>query len=93
MHHKREATYTPSAKKWADVLLQVDVFYHETQPGLLKCQQNDEAVSEIRKELLKHSSQRCKYTSEGMVCESGSASTGFGGNTGLRVFVQFGIRK
>ncbi|XP_039980673.1 uncharacterized protein si:ch211-245h14.1 isoform X7 [Xiphias gladius] len=82
MHHKREATYTPSAKKWADVLLQVDVFYHETQPGLLKCQQNDVAVSEIRKELLKHSSQRCKNTSEGMVCECGSASTGFGGNTG-----------
>ena len=44
-------------------VLQVNVFYHETEPGLLKCDLNRKAVSEIQQELLKHSNRRSKDTS------------------------------
>ncbi|XP_060946952.1 uncharacterized protein LOC133024025 isoform X2 [Limanda limanda] len=45
-------------------VLQVNVFYHETFPGLLKCELNDTAVSQIQHELLKYSDHRSKDTSQ-----------------------------
>ncbi|XP_040921158.1 uncharacterized protein si:ch211-245h14.1 [Toxotes jaculatrix] len=57
MHHTRDPKCTTSRRTWTDgthVVSQVNVFYHETKNGLLKCEQNDAAASEIRKELLKH---------------------------------------
>ncbi|XP_034556088.1 uncharacterized protein LOC117824654 isoform X3 [Notolabrus celidotus] len=58
MHHSREAKVTPSMRTWSQyvdhtkILLHVSVFYHETEPGLLKCQQNDvAAVSQIHEKL------------------------------------------
>lgn len=44
-------------KRWNDVsnvVLPFHVFYHETVHGLLQCQQNNSAISEIRKALLQH---------------------------------------
>ncbi|XP_041661090.1 uncharacterized protein LOC121521291 isoform X3 [Cheilinus undulatus] len=57
MHHSREPTVTTSVRTWAhdgndaNIVLHVDVFYHETS-GLVKCGQNDDAVSSIQKKLL-----------------------------------------
>lgn len=59
MHHTREAKYTSSVKTWLpdgrDVF-PVDVFYHETTNGLLRCDQNNQAVFKIGAELRKHTS-------------------------------------
>ncbi|XP_039638792.1 uncharacterized protein LOC120547308 isoform X1 [Perca fluviatilis] len=55
MHHTREVKYTTSMRTWpayANVVLHVNVFYHETMRGLLKDQQNDAAVTQIQNKLL-----------------------------------------
>ena len=44
-------------------VLQVNVFFYETERGLLKCDLNRKAVSEIQQELLKHSNRRREDTS------------------------------
>ena len=56
MHHCHEAKLATSRKTWDGnhILLHVDVFYHETKPGLLNCSQNEDAASAIGKELMKH---------------------------------------
>ncbi|XP_069014534.1 uncharacterized protein [Embiotoca jacksoni] len=57
MHHVREAKPVTAVRTWSShykVVLYVNVFYHDTTGGLLKCQQNSDAASEIQKELLKH---------------------------------------
>ncbi|KAK2812313.1 hypothetical protein Q5P01_000030 [Channa striata] len=59
MHHTRDVDYSTSGRKWSEkypnVKLELHVLYHETQPGLLDCQQNTEAISEIQKELYENS--------------------------------------
>ncbi|XP_018540224.1 uncharacterized protein LOC108888638 [Lates calcarifer] len=88
MHHSHEVKHTTSMRTWtskANVVLNVNVFYHETKHGLLRCEQNDMAVADIRQELLKHRRQRSNDASVGTVDESGgsgNASTAQGGNTG-----------
>ncbi|XP_062267788.1 uncharacterized protein LOC133973759 isoform X2 [Platichthys flesus] len=66
MHHvcesKSSLCFNTSIDDRNDVL-QVNVFYHENFPGLLKCQLNENAVYEIQQELLKHSVHRSKVTS------------------------------
>ncbi|XP_063324697.1 uncharacterized protein LOC134623536 [Pelmatolapia mariae] len=57
MHHTYEAKPVPSVKTWKEsckVVLCVHVFYHEKFNGLLSCQENNDAVSKIRTELLKY---------------------------------------
>ncbi|CAI5683427.1 unnamed protein product [Oreochromis niloticus] len=57
MHHTYGARSVPSVKTWKDsckVVLHVHVFYHEKVPGLLSCQENNDAISRIRTELLKY---------------------------------------
>ncbi|XP_049913895.1 uncharacterized protein LOC126398525 isoform X2 [Epinephelus moara] len=90
MHHTREVRYTTPMRTWNDdsrVLLHVNVFYHETQRGLLKCEQNNTAASEIRNKLLDFIS-RSEVTggnAQAVGAESGlpgSASVGGGGNNG-----------
>lgn len=39
----------------SNVVLQVNVFYHETARGLLRCQENAAAVSQIQNKLLQYS--------------------------------------
>ncbi|XP_037606769.1 uncharacterized protein si:ch211-245h14.1 isoform X13 [Sebastes umbrosus] len=55
MHHTREVKYTSSLKTWHDnnnVVLFINVFYHETIKGLLNCEENNAAVSKIQNELV-----------------------------------------
>ncbi|XP_033503744.1 uncharacterized protein LOC117270325 isoform X3 [Epinephelus lanceolatus] len=55
MHHTREVKYTTPMRTWREdieVILHVNVFYHETMHGLLKCEQNNAAASQIRDKLL-----------------------------------------
>ncbi|XP_063351518.1 uncharacterized protein LOC134643183 [Pelmatolapia mariae] len=57
MHHAYEAKPVRSVKTWKDswkVVLCVHVFYHETVPGLLPCQENNDAIFKIQTELLKY---------------------------------------
>lgn len=57
MHHAHEPKHVTLMKTWdgvSNVVLPFHVFYHETVHGLLQCQQNNDAISEIRKALLKH---------------------------------------
>ncbi|XP_070782056.1 uncharacterized protein [Enoplosus armatus] len=80
MHHVREPKGTTSMRTWschANVVLHVNVFYHDTMHGLLMCEQNNAAASEIRNQLLAYSISRCKVTSRnalGRVPDSGSTS-------------------
>ncbi|XP_056261480.1 uncharacterized protein LOC130187684 [Seriola aureovittata] len=88
MHHTREVKCTSSVKPGlhVNVVFQVSVFFHETIPGLLKCKQNDQAVSVIQKELLMHSGQFTKDAIAGMDAESDrsdSASTSVPGFLGF----------
>ncbi|KAM8748753.1 uncharacterized protein AB9X84_013847 isoform 1-T1 [Acanthopagrus schlegelii] len=52
MHHTRDVDFSTDVKKWSEtyqnVKLDVHVLFHETQPGLLKCPRNDEAVQQIQ---------------------------------------------
>ncbi|XP_036964574.1 uncharacterized protein LOC119025278 isoform X3 [Acanthopagrus latus] len=52
MHHTRRVHFLTDVKKWSgiyqNVKLDVHVLFHETQPGLLKCPRNDEAVHQIQ---------------------------------------------
>ncbi|XP_039873387.1 uncharacterized protein LOC120724925 isoform X5 [Simochromis diagramma] len=57
MHHAHEPKCVTLMKTWdgvSNVVLLVHVFYHETVHGLLQCQQNNDAISVIRKALLEH---------------------------------------
>uniref|UniRef100_A0A096LTP9 Uncharacterized protein n=2 Tax=Poecilia formosa TaxID=48698 RepID=A0A096LTP9_POEFO len=53
MHHTRDPDYSTAGTKWSEVYknvkLDVHVLFHETLPGLLNCQQNDQAIEAIEK--------------------------------------------
>lgn len=55
MHHTRDPDYSTAGTKWSEmyknVELDVHVLFHETVPGLLTCQQNDQAIEAIEKKL------------------------------------------
>lgn len=52
MHHSRKAQTPPTVKPCIHaVMLVVNVFFHETVPGLLKCPQNDEAIVSMQAKL------------------------------------------
>lgn len=60
LRHSHEARPVTAMRTWSHfphVVLHVVVFYHDTVKGLLNCPENAKAISEIRKELLKHSSE------------------------------------
>ncbi|KAG7220790.1 hypothetical protein INR49_032033 [Caranx melampygus] len=75
MHHTHEAKYTSSVKPWLpdhrDVF-PVDIFYHETANGLLRCDQNHQAVSKIQAELQKHISTKHSVSADTKVETSGN---------------------
>lgn len=65
MHHTHQVKVTSTMKTWdvhANVLLHVNVFYHETQ-GLLQCDENDAAVTEIGNKLLESFNLKSSITS------------------------------
>ncbi|XP_061603032.1 uncharacterized protein LOC133464859 [Cololabis saira] len=58
MHCTHEVEHAASMRKWSghsNVVLQVNVFYQEMARGLLRCQENTAAVSQIQKKLLEYS--------------------------------------
>lgn len=64
MHHTLEVKHTKlrrTRSAYSNVVLQVDVFYHETERGLLRCQENSAAVAWIQNKLLEYSIPRAKY--------------------------------
>lgn len=71
MHHVREPKYTLENVNLDcdNVVLQVNVFFHDAKPGLLKCPQNDSAASAMQKKLL-------EYAQVVVVGESGASSHG-----------------
>ncbi|XP_069570542.1 uncharacterized protein [Brachyistius frenatus] len=78
MHHVREAKPVTAVRTWSShykVVLYVNVFYHDTMGGLLKCQQNSDAASEIQKELLKHGT-KTPYNTSGKA-EGGITTSGY----------------
>lgn len=62
MHHTRDPHYCTDGPRWSDkfsnLLLDVNVLFHETKQGLLKCSRNDEAVQRVLAVLKKHSKWR-----------------------------------
>lgn len=63
MNFTREVKAATSirASEYRNVVLHVNVFYHDTMHGLLKCQENTDAVCEIQKKLLEYSVTKTKY--------------------------------
>ncbi|MEQ2202542.1 hypothetical protein XENOCAPTIV_005819, partial [Xenoophorus captivus] len=55
MHHTRDVNYSTEGRKWSEVytniVLEAHVLFHETQPGLLDCRQNDQAIEAVREKL------------------------------------------
>lgn len=54
MNHSHEPRCVASQRTWdpyPNIVSFVHVFYHETKPGLIKCQQNDKAIHDIMDEL------------------------------------------
>lgn len=54
MHHYPEPRYIANQKTWEDypnIELFVSVFYHDSVPGLIKCQQNREAIYHVKEKL------------------------------------------
>ncbi|XP_061566210.1 uncharacterized protein LOC133420532 [Cololabis saira] len=66
MHHTRKVNYSTVGRRWSEtfrnVVLDVDVLFHETVPGLLICDENRKAVLQIQESLGRH-----KITSSGVV--------------------------
>ncbi|XP_061579062.1 uncharacterized protein LOC133445713 [Cololabis saira] len=58
MHHTRDVNYSVSGTGGSDgfqnVVLYVDVLFHESQPGLLTCEKNRVAVRQIQTTLAQH---------------------------------------
>ncbi|MED6267445.1 hypothetical protein CHARACLAT_012309 [Characodon lateralis] len=55
MHHTRDVNYSTKGRKWSEVykniVQEAHVLFHETQPGLLDCRQNDQAIEAVREKL------------------------------------------
>ncbi|CAG5958605.1 unnamed protein product, partial [Menidia menidia] len=53
MHHTRDINFTTTRKKWKDkykrVQLDVEVLFHRSEGGLLRCEKNKQAVEDIRR--------------------------------------------
>lgn len=62
MHHNHTANSCQPPGPYNNVVLVVNVFFHETVQGLLKCLQNDEAISTIQQKLLEYSTKSEKHT-------------------------------
>lgn len=55
MHHYPEPRYVTNRKTWEDypnIELFVNVFYHDSVSGLIKCEVNDEAIHQMKEKLV-----------------------------------------
>ncbi|KAM4521953.1 uncharacterized protein PAE49_001864 isoform 1-T2 [Odontesthes bonariensis] len=76
MHQTHQVKHA-AVRTWSDysnVVLDVSVFYHETARGLLRCQENTVAVSQILSKLLEYSIPRCKWDVNGDYQRTGRIS-------------------
>ncbi|KAF7231190.1 uncharacterized protein [Nothobranchius furzeri] len=85
MHHTLEVKHTLLRRTWShysNIVLHVNVFYHEAAGGLLRCQENNAAASWIQSRLLEYSlpRNRCSLSGEcdGAVNDRGSRVDGSG---------------
>lgn len=54
MHHYPEPRCIPNRKTWEDypnIEFFVNVFYHDSVSGLIKCEENDQAIDHIKGKL------------------------------------------
>lgn len=54
MHHYPEPRYLSNRKTWEDypnIELFVSVFYHDSVSGLIKCEENDKAIHQMKEKL------------------------------------------
>lgn len=62
MYHTINEEHSPDPRRWSDnyknMEFDVDVLFHETVSGLLKCPQNDDAIKQIEKTLGNYSKRR-----------------------------------
>ncbi|XP_023808541.1 uncharacterized protein LOC101160281 [Oryzias latipes] len=61
MHYSQEPKHVSSSKvlsSYPNVLLEVNIFYHDKKKGLLKCKQYENAVTALKEELKKYSRQQ-----------------------------------
>ncbi|XP_050924868.1 uncharacterized protein LOC127140919 isoform X3 [Lates calcarifer] len=56
MHHTRKPDHAAGATNWFEtypqVVLDVDVLFHDSVPGLLQCERNENTVQQIHRELM-----------------------------------------
>ncbi|RVE56124.1 hypothetical protein OJAV_G00232990 [Oryzias javanicus] len=67
MHYSqkpRHISFSKVLSSFSNVVLEVHIFYHDRQNGLLECEQNNNAVIELRKELIKDSRPHCSGPNE-----------------------------
>ncbi|CAG5958606.1 unnamed protein product [Menidia menidia] len=66
MHHTRDIDFTTTRKKWKEkyeyVQLDVEVLFHGSEGGLLRCEKNKQAVEEIKNVLKENIIQKRKKT-------------------------------
>lgn len=59
MHHTRDNDFSPGVTQWSEMYRNIKmvthILFHETQPGLLNCPRNHQAIQQIQKELKKFS--------------------------------------
>ncbi|XP_036003491.1 uncharacterized protein LOC118556541 [Fundulus heteroclitus] len=68
MHHTLDSKHTATRRTWSDfsnIVLHVNVFFHETAQGLLRCQENNAAVIQIQNKLLEYCTPGSKWAVTG----------------------------
>ncbi|KAM7395590.1 hypothetical protein PAMA_007049 [Pampus argenteus] len=105
MHYLREPKEIRPTKTWSgdlNIVLHVNVFFHETMQGLLRCDQNNDAASMIQKKLLEYSVQGKKDASRNALGDCGDGDTtatstraggAIGNSTEYTIFKYFGLKK
>lgn len=62
MHHTRDPEHSTEGTKWSEIYkniqLDVHVFFHETQPGLLPCEHNTNMIQTLQEVIKKNSKYR-----------------------------------
>ncbi|XP_039454510.1 uncharacterized protein LOC120433062 isoform X1 [Oreochromis aureus] len=96
MHHAHEPKHLTLMKiqtNVSNVVSPFHIFYHETVNGLLQCQQNNSAISEIRDALLKHADIQTITDTTGKTQNVAAKSSNSGGsisNSLMRIQSFFG---
>ncbi|KAM4713112.1 uncharacterized protein FYW61_020234 [Anableps anableps] len=93
MHHTLDIKHTATRRTWSDysnIVLHVNIFYHKTVHGLLKCQENNAAVIQIQNKLLEYCTPGSKWAVTGEYnrpdIDSYSHLDGGGSEFGFRLF-------